>query len=385
MTILPAPAPGLRACVVVPARDEEALVGACVRALATQEGVERDAYELLLVLDRCTDATEARARAAAGGLTLHVLHAAAPGVGAARRLGMDLACERLHAVGRPDGLIACTDADSEAAPDWLAAQLAAVAAGARAIGGRAALSDAEQEALGPEIRARREREAAARLERAREQAAPGARTEHWQFSGASMALTADSYRLAGPLEPRTGLEDEGLERLLRRHGVPIDRLLGVRVTTSGAARRPRPARARRGPAPRPLARGPPLRRRRLPRRASWPSARRRRSASCSPRARSRPRSAACSTRSRRSSAPALVDEVLVVDAASRDGTARIAAARGARVADESRAAARVRARARQGRRDVARRLARPPATSSPSSTPTPRTSTRASRSACSAR
>ncbi len=114
MTILPAPAPGLRACVVVPARDEEALVGACVRALAAQEGVERDAYEVLLVLDRCTDATEARARAAAGGLTLHLLHSAEPGVGAARRLGMDLACERLHAVGRPDGLIACTDADSEA-------------------------------------------------------------------------------------------------------------------------------------------------------------------------------------------------------------------------------------------------------------------------------
>ena len=119
-------------------------MGACVRALADQQGVERDAYELLLVLDRCTDATEARARAAAGALTLHVLRATAPGVGAARRLGMDLAGERLHAVGRPDGLIACTDADSEAAPDWLAAQLAAVSAGARAIGGRAALSDAEQ-------------------------------------------------------------------------------------------------------------------------------------------------------------------------------------------------------------------------------------------------
>ena len=190
MTILPAPAPGLQACVVVPARDEEALVGACVRALAALEGVEPGAHELLLVLDRCTDATEARARAAAGGLALHVLHATEPGVGAARRLGMDLACERLHAVGRPHGLIACTDADSEAAPDWLAVQLAAVAAGARAIGGRAAMADADLAALGPEIRARRDRDAAARLARAREHAAPGTRTEHWQFSGASMALTA---------------------------------------------------------------------------------------------------------------------------------------------------------------------------------------------------
>jgi len=241
VTILPAPAPGLQACVVVPARDEEALVGACVRALAAQEGVEPGAHELLLVLDRCTDATEARARAAAGALALHVLHATEPGVGAARRLGMDLACERLHAVGRPHGLIACTDADSEAAPDWLAVQLAAVADGARAIGGRAAMADADVAALGPEIRARRDRDAAARLARAREHAAPGTRTEHWQFSGASMALTAEAYRLAGPLEPRTGLEDEALERMLRRCGVPVDRLLGVRVTTSArlAGRAPR--------------------------------------------------------------------------------------------------------------------------------------------------
>ncbi len=232
MTILPAPAPELQACVVVPAHDEEALVGACVRALAAQERVAPEACELLLVLDRCSDATEARAREAAGRLTLHVLHASAPGVGAARRLGMDLACERLHAAGRPDGLIACTDADSEVARNWLATQLDAVAAGARAIGGRAAMANADLETLGPQIRSRREQDAAARLARAREQAARGTRTEHHQFSGASMALTAEAYRLAGPLEPRTGLEDEGLERLLRRHGIPIDRLLAVRVTTS---------------------------------------------------------------------------------------------------------------------------------------------------------
>ena len=81
---------------------------------------------------------------------------------------MDLACERLLALGRPDGLIACTDADSEAAPDWLAAQLAAVEAGAEAIGGRAALSPGELAALPPQVRERRETDAATRLARARE-------------------------------------------------------------------------------------------------------------------------------------------------------------------------------------------------------------------------
>jgi len=334
VTILPAPDPGLRACIVVPARDEEELIGACVRALAAQEGVAGEAYELLLVLDRCTDATEARARAAAGSLVFYVLRTEQPGVGAARRVGMDLACERLHSVGRPDGLIACTDADSEAAPDWLATQLAAVAGGARAIGGRAAMSEAEQAALDPAIRASRERDAAARLELARSQAMDGARTEHHQFSGASMALTAATYRLAGPLERRTGLEDEALERLLRRHRVPVDRLLAVRVTTSGRSR---------GRAPRGLALDL--------RRARWLAARRYDGAGYDAAALAERKTATVSvvlpTREATGTvgdvldalAPLkrarLLDEILVVRGGSRDGTAGVARRRGAWVADES--------------------------------------------------
>ena len=47
-----------------------------------------------------------------------------------------------------------------------------------------------------------------------------------------MALTAAVYREVGGLEPRDALEDERLERVLRYHGVPIERLLSVRVVTS---------------------------------------------------------------------------------------------------------------------------------------------------------
>ena len=57
----------VRACVVVPARDEEDLIGACITALAAQAGVARDEYEVILVLDRCTDATAQRAAQAAAG------------------------------------------------------------------------------------------------------------------------------------------------------------------------------------------------------------------------------------------------------------------------------------------------------------------------------
>jgi len=224
-------AAAVRACVVVPARDEQELIGPCIAALAAQTGVAKADYEVLLMLDRCTDATAQRARAAAGDLTLRVIHAARPGVGHARREGMDLAAARLP----PDGLIATTDADSEPAPDWLRVQLDAVAAGARAIGGRIELGAHD---LPPAALRRRERDAAARLAAL---TGAGAR-EHHQFSGASLSVTAATYALVGRLEPREALEDEGFERALHRHGVPIERLAAVRVTTSGR----RVGRARRG-------------------------------------------------------------------------------------------------------------------------------------------
>ncbi|MEA2312930.1 MAG: glucosyl-3-phosphoglycerate synthase, partial [Solirubrobacteraceae bacterium] len=261
---------------------------------------------------------------------LHVLDAPAAGVGAARRLGMDVACGRLPL----DGLIACTDADSEPAPDWLAVQLAAVGAGAAAIGGRVQLPEHELQALPPAARERRAAEAQARLARARADAHPAAQTEHWQFSGASMALTAGTYAQIGPLEPRAGLEDEGFERQLRRGGIPIDRLATVRVTTSGREH---------GRAPRGLAVDL--------RRTRWLASNRFRGADYAAAALAERKRATVSLvlptrevagtigRVLDAIAPleraGLVDEVLVVDAASRDGTAQLAARRGARVEDES--------------------------------------------------
>ncbi|MGZ6640920.1 MAG: glucosyl-3-phosphoglycerate synthase [Solirubrobacteraceae bacterium] len=211
----------LRAVVAVPARDEEQLVGRCLRALAAQEGVDRAAFEVVLVLDGCTDATRERALAAAGELVLHVVERPPIGVGAARRLAMDTACARLEESGAPDGLVVSTDADSAPEPGWLAALLAAAASGARAIGGEVVV-----EGLDPRAAARRATRLARRLE-----ALPGA--PHPHFSGASIAVTAQTYRALGGLEPRAALEDEALARALARASVPIARVAGARVRTSG--------------------------------------------------------------------------------------------------------------------------------------------------------
>lgn len=228
-----APNPFLRTSVVVPARDEEDLVGSCLRALAAQTGIDPEEYEVLLVLDRCTDETEARARevaAANPGLRLYSLEGPGAGSGLARRVGMEAACGRLSAVRGPRGLICSTDADTIVAHDWLATQLRAVAAGAEAIGGRIDLAD--DGTLPPDVLRWHAENSQMRHEKLLSDPGQAGEAEHWQFSGASLALTAETYRRIGGLDPLESLEDEHLERVLREHGVPIERLLSVRATTS---------------------------------------------------------------------------------------------------------------------------------------------------------
>jgi hypothetical protein len=225
--------PALRASVVVPARDEEALIGACLRALASQEGVSNEEYEVLLVLDRCSDGTGARAREVAAeypGLRLYPLEGPGRGSGHARRVGMEAACDRLLGLGKPDALIASTDADTVVAPDWVVAQLRAADRGARTIGGRIALADDGN--LPRYLLDWHTKRGDRRHRKLLSDPDHAGRAEHWQFSGASLALTAAVYREIGGLEPRDALEVEHLEGVLRERGIPIERLLSVRVTTS---------------------------------------------------------------------------------------------------------------------------------------------------------
>ena len=225
--------PCLRCCVVVPARDEEGLIGACLDALAAQRGVPAPAWEVIVVLDACADDTAgevARAAVRNPQLAVTVLDGPGRGAGPARRVGMDAAATRLPA----DGLIACTDADSTVAPDWIATQLRAVAAGARAIGGRIEIAPAEMAALPAGVAVDRVRRQHRRHQLVlADPGPPGSTSEHWQFSGASLAVTAEVYRRVGGMGPDRALEDEAFERALIAHGVPIHRSLAVRVTTSG--------------------------------------------------------------------------------------------------------------------------------------------------------
>ncbi|MBJ7328609.1 MAG: glucosyl-3-phosphoglycerate synthase [Solirubrobacteraceae bacterium] len=327
---LPAVPGGLQTCVVVPARDEEDRISACLAALRAQTDVSA-VWEIIVVLDACSDRTAERVdqAAAAGGPRVLAVDGPGQGAGAARGLGMDLAAARLERAGAADGLIATTDADTRVAPDWLATQLQLVTDGAQAIGGLIELDPLEATRVDLRVLAERERRLADRLEQLRRRD-PDA--EHPHFAGGSLALTARTYRRAGGMPRCRALEDEELGKRLDAAGIPILRTTAVRVLTS-----PRQA----GRAARGL--GVDLAK------ATWRQRRRFRADDFDPgqlRERKDGQRVAVILPARETAATVghvvaetvgplhavgLVDEVIVIDAASVDGTAEVAASAGARV------------------------------------------------------
>jgi glucosyl-3-phosphoglycerate synthase len=223
--------PDLKAVVVVPARDEEQRIGACLDALAAQTEIDPGAYETIVVLDACSDGTEREVEAARRrwpAFRLHTLAGPGRGAGPARATGMDVGCARLESVGGVEALLATTDADSLVAPDWIARQLEAIAAGAEAIGGEILLDPDEAARLPGE--AIRGRDADLR-ERTRLAGARGP-ADHAHFAGASIGLTPRVYRRTGGMGWLAALEDQELEDRLAEEGVAIHRLRPVQVVTS---------------------------------------------------------------------------------------------------------------------------------------------------------
>jgi glucosyl-3-phosphoglycerate synthase len=316
--------------VVIPARDEADHLPRCLAALAAQT-VGRDQFELIVVADACRDDTVAVAEHAARelGLTLRVLTGPGRGAGAARLIGMDAAAALLEAGGRVDGLIACTDADSRPRPDWLERQLAHIRDGAEAIAGLIELEPPDAQELPAGVRERRSVDAAERLRAVHEhdQAA-----EHHHSGGASLGITARAYRRVGGIEPLAALEDAAFAQRLAEHGVHLRRASDVRVLTSGRLG----GRAARGLAV-DLAVSTWLERRRYTAEA-FPLdglAAGRRTATITVIIPTRECAETIGGVLERTVGPArdagLVQDVVVIDAGSRDGTAERAASGGARV------------------------------------------------------
>lgn len=107
--------------VVIPANDEQALIGSCLDAMLFARGHALEALgrpvdiRTVVVLDNCVDATEGHITPAHD---VETVHARLARVGAARALGV--AHARRDVTTEPRNVwIASTDADSRVPPDWI--------------------------------------------------------------------------------------------------------------------------------------------------------------------------------------------------------------------------------------------------------------------------
>lgn len=207
--------------VVVPARDEEALLVAHLWCLAravdllrrVRPGVEVAAT---LVLDACTDGSAGVARWAADRHPwLDVLEVDVRCVGRARAAGVERA-RQLHRTTLPTRVwVASTDADSAVPPDWLVHHVGVAVDGADLLTGTVRPSGL----------------AAGVLARWHDlhQLVEG----HDHVHGANLGFTLAAYDVAGGFAPLPTGEDVDLVSRMRAAGVPCCASAAAPVLTSG--------------------------------------------------------------------------------------------------------------------------------------------------------
>ncbi len=239
----------------MPARDEADTVETTIAALATQRSgggsvLDPARFEVLLLANNCRDATAEIARRAGArfpGFQLHVVEIdfseAEAHVGNARRLLMETAAARLlDGLGRRDGVIATTDADTIVASDWIAATLGEIRGEegrhpVQAVGGRVRPCRRGLSALGPEAVSLQRRDAlywqlATAYVHALDPDPHDPWPRHYHHFGGSLAVTAGAYRAVGGLPALRALEDLAFYEALVRHDIPFRHSWRVRVTTS---------------------------------------------------------------------------------------------------------------------------------------------------------
>jgi len=198
--------------VVVPAHDEEELLAGCLAGLrdAARAVADRARVCVVVAADDCSDGTEALARRHRVG----VVRVAAHNVGRARAAGAEVL------LSGPATWVATTDADSVVPPDWLAAQLDALDAGADAWVGTVEVAD--WSGLPARVRTRYR---AAYADRA-------AGDRHRHVHGASLGVGARGYRAVGGFPPLASGEDVDLVRRLDEAGLRVVRDPAHPVATS---------------------------------------------------------------------------------------------------------------------------------------------------------
>jgi glycosyltransferase involved in cell wall biosynthesis len=246
--IVPAPCAACRITVVIPARDEAALIGRTLEALAAQRDVDGSrfapaAFDVLVYANNCSDGTAAAVRAAARRHPEYAIYVAEESlppnvahIGTARRTAMNAAAARFVAVGMDDAVLAATDADTVPSPTWLAWTLREMEH-VDVVTGRIRVDPADWRVL-PEatrdmlVEEDRYHLAVAQLKTQLDPRRYDPWPRHWQRSGPSFAVRLAAYEAVGGVPPVRTLEDIALYDALDRDGARIRHSFRVRVTTS---------------------------------------------------------------------------------------------------------------------------------------------------------
>jgi len=195
--------------VVIPARDEEALIGACLESVR----IAAPNAPIVVVADSCVDRTAEIARSFA---SVTVVEVDAAGVGEARRLGVFAALSQVE-TPLERLWIANTDADSVVPANWISLQERLAESGADAVVGtvRPRASDLSADEL-------------ARWHRSHDD---GQAIGH--VHGANLGVRASVYLAAGGFESVLEHEDNDLVHRIRSAGFTISATDQCEVVTSG--------------------------------------------------------------------------------------------------------------------------------------------------------
>lgn len=154
--------------------------------------------------------------------------------GQARCLAMKYAAK----LASSDGILLCTDADAQVAPDWLAANMSHIRNGADAVAGRAVIDPVDAAAIPAILHEDDARECAyaAMLDEIDwlldpDPADPWPR--HTEHSGASICVTVEAFRRSGGIPPLPVGEDRAFFNALRRIDARLRHAPDVWVTVSG--------------------------------------------------------------------------------------------------------------------------------------------------------
>jgi cellulose synthase/poly-beta-1,6-N-acetylglucosamine synthase-like glycosyltransferase len=201
--------------VVVPAHNEDDLLGGCLEALQLAVRAVHVPTQVVVVLDDCTDDSAKICRR----FGVQTCRIAARKVGEARAAGIRIL---LRDESRPASVwLASTDADSRVEPTWLRHQIRLAESGVDVVLGVVRLCDD-----GPSLELRR----AFETDYDKRLATDGT---HSHVHGANLGVRASAYLRAGGFPPVANHEDQWLvQRLRRLSGVTIRRCQHLDVKTS---------------------------------------------------------------------------------------------------------------------------------------------------------